>query len=134
MGSAGPVKYLLDTHAVLWIAESSPRLSAKVRTLAGGCDAEDFCIAAISLLEIARKAHTGEIDLQPDAAAWLDDLGHRFRILPITPAIAWRSVEFDWPHRDPADRLICATALEHDLVLITHDQEITRWGGVKVLW
>jgi PIN domain nuclease of toxin-antitoxin system len=90
--------------------------------------------AAVSLLEIARKARTGEIDLSPDPASWLEDLGHRFRILPLTPRIAWRSVEFDWPHKDPAERLICATALEHKLPLITHDQEITRWGGVPVVW
>ena len=49
------MKYLLDPHAVLWLAESSPRLSPKVRALAGNCDAEDFGVAAISLLEIARK-------------------------------------------------------------------------------
>jgi PIN domain nuclease of toxin-antitoxin system len=128
------MKFLLDTHAVLWIAESSPRLSAKVRTLAGKRDADDFAVAAISLLEIARKARTGEIDLAPDPAAWLEDLGHRFRILPLTPRIAWRSVELDWTHKDPADRLICATALVHKLPLITHDQEITRWGGVPVVW
>jgi PIN domain nuclease of toxin-antitoxin system len=128
------MKFLLDTHAVLWIAEASPRLSPKVRTLAGKCAAEDFGIAAISLLEIARKARTGEIDLSPDPASWLEDLDHRFRILPLTPRIAWRSVELDWPHKDPADRLICATALEHKLPLVTHDQEITRWGGVPVVW
>lgn len=128
------MKYLLDTHAVLWIAESSPRLSPKVRTLAAHSDADAFGVAAISLLEIARKAHTGEIDLQPDAASWLDDLAHRFRILPLTPAIAWRSVQLDWEHKDPADRLICATALEHKLTLVTHDKEITRWQGVPVLW
>ena len=128
------MKFLLDTHAVLWIAESSPRLSPKVRTLAGKCDADDFAVAAISLLEIARKARTGEIDLSPAPAAWLEDLGHRFRILPLTPRIAWRSVELVWPHQDPADRLICATALVHKLPLITHDQEITRWGGVPVVW
>ena len=128
------MKFLLDTHAVLWIAESSPRLSLKIRTLAGKRDADDFAVPAISLLEIARKARTGEIDLSPDPASWLEDLGHRFRILPLTPRIAWRSVELDWPHKDPADRLICATALEHKLPLITHDQEITRWGGVPVVW
>lgn len=89
------MKYLLDTHAVLWIAESSPHLSAKVRTLATKADAEDFGIAAISLLEIARKAYTGEIVLNPDATTWLDDLAHRFRILPLTPKIAWRSVQQD---------------------------------------
>jgi PIN domain nuclease of toxin-antitoxin system len=119
---------------VLWIAEASPRLSPKIRTLAGKCDAEDFAVAAISLLEIARKARTGEIDLSPDPTSWLEDLSHRFRILPLTPRIAWRSVELDWPHKDSADRLICATALEHKLPLITHDQEITRWGGVPVVW
>jgi PIN domain nuclease of toxin-antitoxin system len=128
------MKFLLDTHAVLWIAESSPRLSPKIRTLAGKCDADDFAVAAISLLEIARRARTGEIDLAPDPASWLEDLGHRFRILPLTVLIARRSVELDWPHQDPADRLICATALEHKLPLITHDQEITRWGGVPVVW
>jgi len=128
------MKYLLDTHAILWIAESSARLSSKVRTLAGKSDAENFGIAAISLLEIARKAQTGEIDLNPDPASWLDDLAHRFRVLPLTPKIAWRSVQLVWDHRDPADRLICATALEHRLTLITHDQEITRWAGVPVLW
>mgnify|MGYP001583795169 CR=1 FL=1 len=128
------MKYLLDTHAVLWIAESSTLLSPKARALAGSCDADDFGVAAISLLEIARKAYTGEIDLKPDAATWLDDLAHPFRILPLTPRIAWRSVQFDWPHKDPADRLICATALEHKLTLVTHDKEIKRWGGVAVLW
>jgi PIN domain nuclease of toxin-antitoxin system len=128
------VKYLLDTHAILWIAESSTRLSPKVRALAGKCDAEEFGVAAISLLEIARKAQTGEIDLSPDAATWLDDLSHRFRILPLTPGIAWRSVQLDWAHKDPADRLICATALEHKLTVITHDKEISRWAGVPILW
>jgi PIN domain nuclease of toxin-antitoxin system len=128
------LKYLLDTHTALWIAESSPRLSVKVRTLARNSPSDQFAVAAISLLEIARKARTGEIDLQPDPVAWLDDLGLRFTVLPLSPRIAWRSVELDWPHKDPADRLICATALEHKLSLITHDQEIVRWGGVPTVW
>ena len=128
------MKYLLDTHAVLWIAESSPRLSPKVRALAGRSDSDDFALAAISLLEIARKAHTGEIDLQPDASTWLDDLAHRFRILPLTPQVAWRSVQLEWEHKDPAGRLTCATALEHNLILVTQDKEITRWQGVSVFW
>lgn len=134
MGFTGLVKYLLDTHAVLWIAESSPRLSPKVRALAHHHDSSAFGIAAISLLEIARLARHGEIILQPDPADWLNDLGHRFEVLPLTPAISWYSVSFDWLHKDPADRLICATALEHKLTLVTNDQAITRWGGVPVLW
>jgi len=83
---------------------------------------------------MARKAHDGEIVLAPDPADWLDDLSHRFQVLPVTPQIAWRSVSLDWAHKDPANRLIVATALEHKLTLITHDEEISRWGGVPVVW
>ncbi len=128
------MKYLLDTHALLWIAEGSTRLSAKVRTLAQREEAASFGFSAITLLEIARLAKTGEIGLEPDAADWLEDISHRFQMLPLTPAISWRAVNFDWPHKDPADRLICATALEHKLILVTSDREITRWAGVSVLW
>ena len=128
------MNYLLDTHAVLWIVESSPRLSPKIRALAKTHRSDAFAVAAISLLEIARNAHTGEIDLAPDPAVWLEDLSHRFQILPLTPAIAWHAVELEWEHKDPADRLICATAIAHKLTLVTQDKEITRWRGVPVLW
>ena len=134
MGRPRAVNYLLDTHAVLWIVESSPRLSPKIRALAKTHRSDAFAVAAISLLEIARKAHTGEIDLAPDPAVWLEDLSHRFQILPLTPAIAWHAVELEWEHKDPADRLICATAIAHKLTLVTQDKEITRWRGVPVLW
>lgn len=128
------MKYLLDTHAVLWVTQISPRLSSRVRTLTETHEADDFRIAAITLLEISRLAHSGEITFTKNPPEWLDDLAHRFEVLPLTPAIAWHSVELDWPHKDPADRLICATALEHKLTLVTHDREITRWGGVPVVW
>lgn len=128
------MKYVLDTHAVLWIADESARLSPRVRALARTQPVEALGVAAITLLEIARKAHDGEIALRPDPADWLDDLAHRFEILPITPQIAWRSVGLEWSHRDPVDRLIVATALEHRRTLVTQDKEISRWGGVPVIW
>jgi PIN domain nuclease of toxin-antitoxin system len=128
------VKYLLDTHAVLWVTQIHPRLSPRVKTLTGTHGAEDFRIAAITLLEISRLARRGEIIFTRDPRDWLEDIARRFEVLPLTPAIAWRSASLDWTHKDPADRLICATALEHRLTLVTHDKEITRWGGVPVLW
>lgn len=128
------MRYLLDTHAVLWSASDSIRLSATVRRLLKERPPADFGVAAITLLEIARLGRAGEVDLKPDPAEWLEDLPQRCTILPFTPAIAWRTVNLDWSHKDPADRLICATALEHHLTLITQDREIIRWGGVPVLW
>jgi len=128
------MRYLLDTHAVLWIIADDASLSARVRVLAKTYEADSFCLAAISLVEIARLIKAGTIHPNSDPADWLDGIGRRFEVLPLTPAIAWRSVNLDWSHKDPADRLICATAFEHHLTLITQDREITRWGGVPVLW
>lgn len=128
------MKYLLDTHTLIWIAAGSPQLSARIRLLLDQNPAGAFGQAAISLVEFARLGKAGAVGLEPDPIAWMEDLAHRFEILPLTPAIAWRSAALDWAHRDPADRLICATALEHKLTLVTHDKEITRWGGVPVLW
>ena len=128
------MRYLLDTHAVLWVTQTHPRLSPRVQSLTEANGNDFFKIAAITLLEISRLTRQGEITLSQHPPVWLDALAHRFEILPLTPAIAWRSVELDWAHKDPADRLICATALEHRLTLVTHDKEITRWGGVPTFW
>jgi len=69
-----------------------------------------------------------------DRRRWLREASEKFTVLPLTPEIALRSTELDWAWKDPADRLIVATALEHGLALITRDRQIARWGGVKVLW
>jgi PIN domain nuclease of toxin-antitoxin system len=68
MGRAGQVRYLLDTHAVLWVTQTHPRLSLRVRQLAQAHEADAFGIAAITLLEIARLARSGEINFISDPA------------------------------------------------------------------
>jgi PIN domain nuclease of toxin-antitoxin system len=127
------VRYLLDTHAVRWSASDSIRLSATVCRLVKERPPADLGVAAITLLEMARLGRAGEGDLKPAPAGWLEDLPPRYIILPFTPAVAWRTVNLEWSHRDSADRIIGATAREHGLTLITRDREITRWGGVPVL-
>lgn len=128
------MKYLLDAHAVLRITQDAPRLFARVRALAKKHEADSFGLAAITLVEISRRFKSGAITPNSRPGDWLDGIARRFQVLPLTASIAWRSVSLDWLHQDPADRLICATALEHQLTLITHDKEIARWGGVPVLW
>jgi PIN domain nuclease of toxin-antitoxin system len=45
-----------------------------------------------------------------------------------------RSLELTWEHRDPADRVIVATALLQGVPLVTADEEIHRFGGVTCVW
>jgi PIN domain nuclease of toxin-antitoxin system len=50
-------------------------------------------------------------------------------------SVTWlRSVELAWDHRDPADRVIVATALLQNVPLVTADTEIHRFGGVECVW
>ncbi|GAB1487792.1 type II toxin-antitoxin system VapC family toxin [Opitutaceae bacterium] len=128
------MRYLLDTHAWLWAVNGNDRLPERVKMLFRETPMADLALADISVLEVARKAATGQLAITGDALAWLRTNSQAVRVLPISAEIAFRSTQLDWEHKDPADRLIVATALEHKLTLITNDQEITRWGGVKVLW
>jgi len=56
------------------------------------------------------------------------------RVVPLSRAIASESVRLgDDFHRDPADRIIVATARCHDLTLVTADDRIRNWGKVRIL-
>jgi len=128
------MKYLLDTHTALWASEEAPQLSQRVRDLILDRSPHDFVIADTTLVETARLIADGRYPISRDPVEFLDKLCSLFAPVPITNQIAWRAASFEWEHRDPADRLICATALENDLILITRDRKITAWGHVPVFW
>lgn len=128
------MRYLLDTHALIWAVANSPFLGKIARKVISSHPANDFAFAAVSLLEVARLAHAGVVNLGGQPKQWLDEISQRFETFPLTPAIAWRSVNLEWSHKDPADLLICATAIEHHLTLISRDRVIHQWGGVPVIW
>jgi PIN domain nuclease of toxin-antitoxin system len=58
-----------------------------------------------------------------------------YHVLPLTAAIADRGMKFSKSYaRDPADRMIGATALVHGLKLVTRDEVIQGSGEVPVVW
>jgi len=128
------MKYLLDTHTALWASEEDPLLSPRVRDLILDRSPTDFVIADTTVMEVARLIADGRYPIQEDPINFLSSLCALFKPVPMSINIAWCAASLDWAHRDPADRLICATALESDLILITRDRKITEWGGVPVFW
>jgi len=117
--------YLLDTCAWLDAFNSPERLRPEVHAL---INKEGFItIAAITLLEVARKAEIGELVLSAPMERWFEIAlpAGRSQVPPITPRIAMESTRLPGVfHKDPADRLIVATARIHGLTLITSDQKI----------
>ena len=63
------MKFLLDTHAVLWIAESSPRLSAQIRTLAGKCVKHDLTAGKLDPLAEQAQAQYDAARTKPLAGS-----------------------------------------------------------------
>jgi PIN domain nuclease of toxin-antitoxin system len=114
---------LLDTHVVHWWSAEPQRISAPARQVLEGAD--ELAVAGISWFELAWLARNERILLDVPIRSWLDGLAAQLRTIGVTPAIADLAVALpsSFP-RDPADRLIYATALEHDLPLVTKDRAI----------
>ena len=127
---------VVDTHAVIWLSQEPTQLSAEAtRELIGGRGSGDLAIADITLREIAWLVSTGRISVSPRLTTYLDFVESLFQVIPISGKIAERSMQFtDAYPRDPADRLIGATAVVHGARLVTKDAPIRRSGEVECIW
>jgi len=127
---------LLDTHALVWAVAESRQLSrpalAAVRKARkdGG-----LAIAAVTLWELAMLLARGRIQTYGTLEASLRMLVEGVTIRPLTAEIAALATQFpdDYP-RDPADRLIGATARAEGLALVTRDEGIRRSPLLKTIW
>ena len=124
---------LLDTCGLLWLVEGSERISAGTRAV---IDAEPIVsVSAISALEIALKVRSGKLDLPIPVAEWWDRVvaHHRLGVVEARPAILIRSTELPPLHKDPADRIIIATALHTRARVVTSDSRFADYGVETML-
>jgi PIN domain nuclease of toxin-antitoxin system len=131
--TSDPDLLLLDTHVWLWLVAGSPDLSTEARdTISGAAASGSLRIAAVSLWEIALLASRGRIVLGKSIGLWLEealaDPGPA--IDPLSPQVAIESYALpEVFHRDPADRLIVATARVANATLMTRDQRILDYAA-----
>jgi len=85
-------------------------------------------LCPISSMEVVRKWRTGKLPC-PDPITWLDLALEGFEILPITEPIARQAALWGWEHRDPADRLIAATARLREIELWHTDTLLQKLAG-----
>ncbi len=130
---------LLDTHALVWWVDGSNRLSAPARTAIENerNSKGTILVSTISAWEIAMLVDKGRLTLDRDVADWLDqvDLIEVLEFVALDKEIGIQSVLLPGDfHKDPADRIIVATARKFASPVVTADERIIAYPHVKTIW
>ena len=128
---------VLDTHIWWWTVSEPSQLSRKARQRITKTPPEQRAIASISIWEFAMMVTRSRINLTISPDEWLDYAVHKtgLTILHLNSKIALESCNLPGKfHKDPADRIIVATARVSRSQLITKDQKIIEYPHVTTVW
>jgi PIN domain nuclease of toxin-antitoxin system len=128
---------LVDTHVVVWLAFDQNQLSKKARAAIDDArkNGDGLAISDITLLELATLASKRRIQLDISLESFLEEVEARFIVLPISGRACVRAIGLPATYpKDPADRIIGATALVEGLPLLTADREILRSKVIRTIW
>lgn len=128
---------LLDTHTWIWWLSSPERLPELARGRLSQAVREDAVgLSAISVWELAMLVDRGRLsmDRSVDAFVAQTEALPFLHVIDVDARIAVASVRIELPHRDPADRIIAATARLLDATLITADRKLLDQPGLRTLW
>jgi PIN domain nuclease of toxin-antitoxin system len=127
---------ILDTHIWVWWNQRDPQLSQCQKSAIEDARLQGIGVCTITLVEIARLVQRGRITLPKPVQQWFDMAlaQEGVTLISITPSISIDSVTLPGMfQRDPADRLIVATARTYDCPLVTADREILAYPYVKLV-
>ncbi len=128
---------LVDTHVVLWLGLAPDKISRTARTAIEGArqGGQGLAISDITLFEIAMIVSKGCVKLNASLETFLSEVEARFVVLPLNGQVCVRAMDLpDSYPKDPADRIIGATALVEGYPLITSDNEIRRSRAFPTIW
>lgn len=130
---------VIDSHAIVWWLEETPRLSKRAAGIfLGGPDsAIPLLIAPVTFWEMRLKEKRGHFLPKTPVSEWPSLIAKIpwIEIVDTDSAIWLAAAELEWAHRDPADRIIAATALARGVPVLTKDRVFHRKGcPVEAVW
>jgi PIN domain nuclease of toxin-antitoxin system len=128
------LRFLLDTHALIWFVAGSENLPVAVRGVIED-ERNDIHVSAVSAMEVTTKFRLGKLASAAPLASDFERViaARGFLPLPITVGHAERAGAMSIPHKDPFDRLLIAQALVEDMTLISNEAVFSGFG-VGRLW
>lgn len=134
MGRARPLNLLLDTHVWLWGLLEPERLRAGTRAALEDA-ANRLYLSPVSVWEALLLLERGRIELRVEPRVWISRALEQVPMFeaPLTFGVALETAAVRLSHRDPADRLLAATARGLDLTLVTADQRLLSCTDVRTL-
>ncbi|WP_394828867.1 type II toxin-antitoxin system VapC family toxin [Pendulispora albinea] len=125
---------VLDTHTLVWFLLGNPQLGKGATRIIDRNIGRSALVSAISFCEIAALAKRGRVALEITARDFRDHaMNVGFIEKPVDGVIAIEAVALAFAHRDPADRLIVATACSLGAALMTADQVLLDAGVVQTV-
>ena len=127
------MKYLLDTHALIWSLEANPQLSIKAQEIIEN-NHNTIYVSIVSLWEIAIKISIGKLQLSQSLDVVIKLLAqHNIEILTVQSEHILTVLNLPFEHRDPFDRLLIAQALTEKMKFISNEALFLRYG-VNRIW
>lgn len=126
---------VIDTHIWVWYKADRARLSQSQLNILAQTEGP-ILVSAISMWELAHLLYRGRIETGKDPRQWIDDAVtlDRLEFVDLTPPIVCDAMSLPGDfHKDPADRLIVATAGVLDAPLLTADGAILRYPHVQTV-
>ena len=128
----GRLNFLLDTHVWVWTQESAETLGPGTRS-ALAAEENSLFVSPVSSLELAQLAWAGRLTLAGRLQTWISESLQALLAETISLTHEIAAGAYDLPgefHRDPADRILVATARVHDLTVVTADSRILTYSRV----
>ena len=118
------MRYLLDTHVILWWYQDSPQLEKRHRQVIADNENEIY-VSAAAIWEIEVKRRNGKLDCPPDMMERIKADG--FKLLPIMAEHLVPLRTIPPIHNDPFDRIMVCQSIVEKTPLISYDPKVNAY-------
>ena len=129
---------VLDTHVWVWFVSNPELLSmAAKKAIDASMEQKAIFISSISAWEVALLIAKKRLKLTLDVTDWIakSEKIPFLQFIPVDNSVAIKSVNLPQPlHKDPADRIIIATAITIAAPVVTKDKKLLDYPHVKTIW